>query len=69
MKRFTGHREPWGEFVVVRINAPELLRAEVRKKKKGRVWVSGVCDLTSLWRKDTGSREDALRSWPGAAGR
>lgn len=25
MKRFTGHREPWGDFVDVKINAPELL--------------------------------------------
>jgi DNA repair photolyase len=44
MKRFTGHREPWGEFVDIKINAPELLDREVKKKKKGRVWVSGVCD-------------------------
>jgi DNA repair photolyase len=44
MKRVTGHREPWGEFVDVKINAPELLRGEIRKKKRGRVWVSGVCD-------------------------
>ncbi len=44
MKRFTGHREPWGAFVDVKINAPELLAREVKKKKKGRVWISGVCD-------------------------
>jgi DNA repair photolyase len=44
MKRFTGHREPWGEFVDIKINAPDLLRQEIKKKKKGRVWVSGVCD-------------------------
>lgn len=44
MKRFTGHSEAWGEFVDVKINAPELLSAEVKKKKRGRVWVSGVCD-------------------------
>lgn len=44
MKRFTGHREPWGEFVDVKINAPDLLAREVKKKKQGRVWVSGVCD-------------------------
>lgn len=25
MKRFTGHRETWGEFVDIKINAPELL--------------------------------------------
>jgi DNA repair photolyase len=44
MKRVTGHKEPWGEFVDVKINAPDLLRAEIKKKKKGRVWLSGVCD-------------------------
>ena len=44
MKKFTGHREPWGEFVDVKINAPDLLRKEIVRKKKGEVWVSGVCD-------------------------
>jgi DNA repair photolyase len=44
MKRFTGHKEPWGEFVDVKINAPDLLKTEIRKKKKGTVWISGVCD-------------------------
>ena len=44
MKRFTGHREKWGEFVDVKINAPELLAHEVKKKRVGRVWISGVCD-------------------------
>ncbi len=44
MKRTTGHKEPWGEFIDVKINAPDLLKAEINKKKPGRVWVSGVCD-------------------------
>lgn len=44
MKRFTGHREKWGEFVDIKINAPELLAHEVKRKKVGRVWISGVCD-------------------------
>jgi DNA repair photolyase len=43
-KRFSGHREPWGEFVDVKINAPDLLRVEISKKRRGKVWVSGVCD-------------------------
>ena len=49
MKRVTGHREPWGEFVDVKINAPQLLEVEINKKKAGRVWVSGVCD-TNRWK-------------------
>jgi DNA repair photolyase len=44
MRRFTGHKEPWGEFVDVKINAPALLKHEIGKKSPGRVWVSGVCD-------------------------
>ena len=44
MKRFTGHRELWGEFVDIKVNAPDLLRQEIKRKKKGSVWVSGVCD-------------------------
>jgi len=44
MKRFTGHKELWGEFVDVKINAPDLLKHEIDKKSPGRVWISGVCD-------------------------
>jgi DNA repair photolyase len=44
MKRFTGHKEPWGEFVDVKINAADLLSREILRKTPGRVWISGVCD-------------------------
>ena len=44
MKRFTGHKEPWGQFVDVKLNAPGLLKREITRKKPARVWVSGVCD-------------------------
>ncbi len=44
MKRFSGHKEPWGQFVDVKINAADLLRMEIHRKKQARVWVSGVCD-------------------------
>lgn len=44
MKRFSHHKESWGDFVDVKVNAPELLTKEVKKKKVGRVWISGVCD-------------------------
>jgi DNA repair photolyase len=44
MKRFTGHREPWGQFVDVKVNAATLLLQEINKKPLGNVWVSGVCD-------------------------
>jgi DNA repair photolyase len=41
---YAGHKEKWGEFVDVKINAPELLAREIARRPKGRVWVSGVCD-------------------------
>ena len=44
MKRFTGHKEPWGQFVDVKVNAQALLQREINKKPPGRVWISGVCD-------------------------
>jgi DNA repair photolyase len=44
IKRFSRHTEPWGKFVDVRINAADLLQVEIKKKKRGRVWVSGLCD-------------------------
>jgi DNA repair photolyase len=44
IKKFTNHKEAWGDFVDVRINAADLLQIEIKKKKRGRVWVSGLCD-------------------------
>ncbi len=44
MKKFSGHSEPWGEFVDVKINSADLLQVEITRKRKGTVWVSGVCD-------------------------
>lgn len=44
MKRFTGHREPWGEFVDIKMNAPYLLRKELKKAKRGIVAISTVTD-------------------------
>jgi DNA repair photolyase len=69
MKRVTGHREPWGEFVDVKINAPDLLLREIQKKKRGKVWVSGVCDpyqpLEATYRLTRRCLEILARnSWP-----
>jgi DNA repair photolyase len=44
MRRFTSHKEKWGGFVDVKINAYELLAREIKRKQMGRVWISGVCD-------------------------
>jgi DNA repair photolyase len=44
MKRFTGHLEPWGEFIDVKLNAPYLLRKQLKRAKKGVVALSTVTD-------------------------
>lgn len=48
MKKFTGHKEPWGDFVDIKINAIGLLQREVVKKRVYQVWISGVCDPYQL---------------------
>jgi DNA repair photolyase len=44
MKRFTGHLEPWGEFIDVKVNAPYLLRKQLKRAKQGVVALSTVTD-------------------------
>lgn len=45
MKRFTVHDEPWGHFLDVKINAPEVLAKELsRKLKRGVVLLGSVTD-------------------------
>jgi DNA repair photolyase len=46
MKRFTGHDEPWGDFVDVKVNAVELLRKRLAsmRNKEGHVLVGSVTD-------------------------
>jgi DNA repair photolyase len=44
MRRYSGHSEPWGAFVDVKTNAPELLRRQLPRARKGTVWISSVCD-------------------------
>lgn len=44
MKRFTGHMEPWGEFVDVKVNAPEVLRRQLRRARKGSILIGTVTD-------------------------
>ncbi len=44
MKKFTDHKEPWGEFVDIKTNAKEVLKKEIRKKKKGKILLSSVTD-------------------------
>jgi DNA repair photolyase len=69
MKRFTGHKEPWGEFVDVKVNAPDLLRHEIVERPPSRVWVSGVCDPYQPIERDYELTKECLKilidhDWP-----
>ena len=44
MKKYTGHTEPWGSFVDVKINATEILQKQLKRAKRGRVMISSVTD-------------------------
>jgi DNA repair photolyase len=65
MPRYSGHREPWGEFVDVKVNAVDLLRRQIERAKKGTVWISSVCDpyqpLEAKYRLTRGCLEELLK--------
>jgi len=44
MRRYSGHSEPWGAFVDVKVNAPALLAKQIVKAKRGTIWIASVCD-------------------------
>lgn len=44
MRRFTNHREPWGAFVDVKVNAPEVLRRQLQRLPQGLISIGTVTD-------------------------
>jgi len=44
MKRFTGHKEEWGTFVDVKVNAAEVLARQLRRAKPGNIMLGTVTD-------------------------
>ena len=44
MRRYSGHVEAWGDFVDIKVNAPDVLKRQLLRAKRGKVWVSSVCD-------------------------
>ncbi|MCD6545425.1 MAG: radical SAM protein [Thermotogae bacterium] len=44
VKRFYKHPENFGEFVEVKMNAPEILEKEFPRKKPGKIVMSLICD-------------------------
>lgn len=44
MKRYSGHTEPWGSFVDVKMNAAAVLERQARRAARGSVIISSVTD-------------------------
>ena len=44
MRRYSGHSEPWGEFVDAKVNAPALLARQIVRARRGTIWFASVCD-------------------------
>jgi DNA repair photolyase len=44
MKRFTGHTEPWGKFIDVKINGPDLIPERTSKYEGKTIFMSSVTD-------------------------
>lgn len=64
MPRYSGHKESWGKFVDVKVNAVHLLERQLQRAKKGTVWISSVCDpyqpLEAKYRLTRGCLEELL---------
>jgi DNA repair photolyase len=46
MKRFTGHQEPWGTFVDVKVNAADVLARQIHRAKHGMI---NFCTVTDAY--------------------
>ena len=44
MKRFTGHKEKWGKFIDIKINAPDLIPDKTNKYQNKKILLSSVTD-------------------------
>jgi DNA repair photolyase len=61
IRRFSGHHEAWGEFVDAKVNAPELLKKQLIRAKKGKVWISSVTDPYQPLEKKYGLTRKCLK--------
>jgi DNA repair photolyase len=44
MQRYSGHNEPWGSFVDVKVNAPRVLIRQLRRIPRASIFMSSVTD-------------------------
>ncbi len=62
MQRFSGHSEPWGSFIDVKVNAPHLLRERLKRMcgRKGRVLLGSATDAYQQMEHRYGLTRDLL---------
>ncbi|UCE20348.1 MAG: radical SAM protein [Gemmatimonadota bacterium] len=60
MKRFTDHREPWGQFVDIKRNGPQQLLRDLKRAKSGQILLSSVTDPYQPAEKRYGITRDCL---------
>lgn len=63
MRRFTGHTEPWGTFVDIKLNTPEILARQLSRSKTftGTTLIGSVCDAYQPLEKKYGITREAVR--------
>ncbi len=44
MRRFSQHKEEWGDFVDVKVDAPQILARQMKAAKRGSIYLSSVTD-------------------------
>ena len=44
MRKYTNHKEEWGEFVDVKINIVDRLRKQIKRTKPGTIMIGTVTD-------------------------
>jgi DNA repair photolyase len=65
MKRFTGHKEEWGTFVDVKINAAEVLARQLERAKPGNITFGTVTDAYQPLEKKCGITRACLEALVG----
>jgi DNA repair photolyase len=62
MKRFTGHKEEWGAFVDVKVNAAEVLARQLRRARPGNISFGTVTDAYQPLEKEYGITRACLEA-------
>jgi DNA repair photolyase len=68
MLKFRAAPGPWGSFVGIKENAPDVLAREVARKKPGSVLFGSVCDAYQPQESRCGITRECLRAFVGVPG-